>query len=415
MVLLLSSGCDSTQPLFRPRVVDVAPAERRTVPELLDLDATFEAPARVDIRARTHGYLLEQSFDDGTDVEQDQVLFVLQADEYEAAHRAAVAAVVQREAELEAAKAKREASADDADLVRAVDVARAALEESRAHAAQAETELHYTTLRAPIDGRIDAHAVDVGNVVARDDLLATIVQLDPVHVSGTIDAAEIPNLLEAQREGGLLVQVVRPDGDMHERTGRLDVIGGEIDSKTGRVAVRGVLPNPRIDLLAGQETTARLLLRWHLDAVVVPERAVGASDDGSFVSIVGDDDVVERRRVEVGPTHAGLRVVRAGLEGGERVVVGRSRAAVPGRRVQPAPTTIAPRATPALAPRVAAPTPTPSPVPPPTPSPRPEPTQSPARSPVPSAVPSPVSSPVSAAAETADAPAPAEAAPTAQD
>lgn len=385
MVLL---GCDTSQPLFGPRVIDVEPAERRTIPEVIDFAATFEAPTRVEVRARTQGYLLERGFEDGTEVEQDQTLFVLQADEYEAAHRAALAVVDQREVELAGAETARAANPEDPDFVRAVDLARAALEESRARAAQAETELHYTTLRAPIEGRIDAHEADVGNLVARSDRLATIVQLDPIHIVGTIGASDAANVLAAQREGGLLVQALTPAGEMHERTGRIDVVGGEVDPDSGRVVVRGVLPNPRTDLLAGQTTIARLLLRWHVDAVVVPERAIDTNGDADFVAIVGEDDVVQRREVEIGPTYAGYRVVLAGLEGGERVVVGRRRVAVPGRRVRPEPTRLAPRPTPALAPRTAPPTPTPSPAP--TLSPAPVPTPLPAQTEVANGAPAPI-------------------------
>lgn len=355
VVALTLLGCDQTQPLFGPRVVDVVTAERATVPELIDFEAVLEPPARVEVTARTEGYLLERNFEDGTEIEQDRVLFILQADAYEAAAREARAALEQRQATLEQTASKDAPSSTAAE--------RAALEESRARADQAEIALSYTTLRAPIDGRIDSHLVDVGNLVRVGDPLATIVQLDPIHASFSVPAEDLARLRKAHREEPLLLQLQTSDDGMHDRTGRIDVIGGEIDEETGRVAMRGVVPNPRVDLLGGQRATARLLLRWHVDAVVVPERAVERDAGGPFVWIVGDDDRVERRGIDLGPTHAQNRVVLSGLDGGERIVAGRSRAAVAGRRVRAEPTTIAARATPGLAPRVQPPTPTPSPKP----------------------------------------------------
>lgn len=359
-------GCDSSQPLFGRRVVDVAPATRRTVPELIEAPAVLEAPARVDVTARTEGYLLERGFEDGTEIEQDRVLFVLQADAYEAAAREATANVARHEAAL--ALLQNDPSPESPQHGAAVAAARAALEQSRAKAERARIELSYTTLRAPIDGRIDSHPVDVGNLVRVGDRLATIVQLDPIYASFAVTPETLARIRDRALETPPLAQLETAAGRVHDRTGRIDVVGGEIDPDSGRIAMRAALPNPRVDLLAGEEATVRLLLGWYVDAVVVPEHAVHHVDGEAHVRIVTDDGLVEHREVTLGPAHAGDRVVTSGLEEGETVVVGRSRAAVSGRRVRTEPTTIPPRATPALAPDVRPPTPSPSLAPQPTPS-----------------------------------------------
>lgn len=359
-------GCDASQPWFGPRQVDVAAATRRPVPELADYPARLEPPARVDVYARTEGYLLERTFEDGTEVEQDRVLFLLQADAYEAALEQATGALELAEAALARADLAVRDSEVDADgaagLARARaerDAAAARVRQRRAEAERAELDLAYTTLRAPIDGRIESHPVDVGNLVRVGDRLATIVQLDPIYASFDLDPAEAAALHNADRESPVVAMVVKAGGEIHDRVGRVVTIGGTIDPATGRVTVRALVPNPRTDLLAGQAVTVRLLLRWLPDAVVVPERAVHRDDGGRFVLLVGDDDRVERRTVRVGPSHGGERVIRGGIDEGDRVVVGRTRAAVPGRRVRAVPLEVAPRPTPALAPRVSPPGPGP--------------------------------------------------------
>ncbi len=363
-IALALTGCDSAQPLFGRRVVDVVEARRSDTPELLDYPATLEAPARVDVTARTEGYLLERTFEDGSRVEQDRVLFMMQPDAYEARLEAALAELAQREAALELAtkavdRLEGQGEAHDrAKLERAS--ADGAMRESRARVEQAEIDASYTTLRAPIAGRIDRHAVDVGNLIAKGDTLATIVQLDPIYVAIEVPADDVARLRTAHREAPLLTQVVIDGGSVHERTGRVQTFGGAVDPETDRVTVRALVPNPRVDLLAGRPVTARLLLRWHSNTIVVPERAVHA-DGPPFVLVVGEDQRVERREVELGPPYAGDRVILGGLKEGDRVVVGRSRAAIPGREVRAEPMAIEPQATPRLAPRVTPPTPSPAP------------------------------------------------------
>ncbi len=344
----LAPGCEGSQPWFGPRVVDVQPAERRTVPELVDVTGRLAPPARVEVRARTEGYLLERTFEDGSEVEQDRILFELQPDAYRASADAARAALARAEADL----ALAESEVDDGSTVpaRRADVAAA-----RARLDAAEAELAYTTLRAPIGGRIDAHPVDVGNLVRPLDLLATIVQLDPIHATFDVPVADLPRLRAAHEDEPIVTVIETTDGRIHERIGRVETFAGEIDDETDTVRLRAVVPNPRTDLLGGQPVTVRLLLAWHEEAVVVPDRALHGRGADAFVWVVGPDDRIEKRSVELGPRHAGVRVVHSGLDEGERVVVGRSRAAVPGRLVRPEPTRLAPRPTPGLPPRLGPP------------------------------------------------------------
>lgn len=300
-------GCQPGQPLFGPRVVDVAPAERRDVPELAEYPARLVPAARVEIVARTEGYLLERAFEDGTEIEQDQVLFQLESGAYQTAL-----------AEAENALAQAAPESVGAAEIRV---------------ARAKAELAYTTLRAPIDGRIDEHAIDVGNLVEPGDVLATIVQLDPLLAELRVPHEDLPRLRAAHDEANILTVLETREGRVHERAGRVRDFGGEID-EDGTVLVRAVVPNPRLDLLGGSAATARLVLRWHEGAIVVPAAAVHEDDEDSFVWVVGDDGRVARHVVTLGPAYANLRVLLSGLAEGQNVVVGRSYAAVEGRSVE---------------------------------------------------------------------------------
>lgn len=362
LIAVALTGCDSTQPLFGARRVDVVEARTRSVPELLDYPARIEAPAHVEVKARTEGYLLERSFDDGTDVLQNRVMFVLQADEYETALEKAKADLEAAQAALGQATLRVRALEARGGEPKALEAARygreaaaAAVRARQAAVESAELKLSYTTLRAPIDGRIEPHPIDVGNLVRPGDLLATIVQLDPIYASFDVGVEEAAALQEADRQAPILTMVVGDDGVVHDRLGRVRSIGGAVQGTTGKIPVQAVVPNPRNDLLAGQNAHVRLLLRWYVDGVVIPERAVHGAGDKMFVFVVGDEDVVEHRSVRAGPRHGGERVVLEGLESGERVVVGRTTAAIPGRRVHAVPAELPPQPTPRLAPRVAPP------------------------------------------------------------
>lgn len=347
------AGCSPDQPLFGPREVDITTTRRQIAPVLIDVPARLVATARVDVKARTTGYLLERTFEDGTEVEQNRVLFVLQSDEYRAAAEAARARVAAAEATLaahpessdangssekptaaeggEASKAKT--PADPVETARIADL-RAELATARENLVRAEADLAYTTLRAPIDGRIDSHPIDVGNLVGPGDLLATIVQTDPIFARFEVSPDQLHRIQKAQRREPVITAILDSEGEMQPLFGRIDVIGTERKPHSGRIELRAVIPNLSMELYAGQEVTARLLLDWR-DTILLPTRAIRRHDGETVVYVVDAQGRVARRPVSIGARYAGMQMVDEGLEEGESVVWGRVNEAVDGRLVTP--------------------------------------------------------------------------------
>lgn len=370
LAAFILGGCSPDQPLFGPREVDVTTAERRVTPELIDVPALLVATARVEVKARTTGYLLERTFEDGTEVEQNRVLFVLQSDEYRAAAESARAKVRAAEAALAAHPESRSATepgekpetADDAggdgaeevltpeETARITDL-RAQLATAREGLVRAETNLAYTTLRAPIDGRIDSHPIDVGNLVEPGDLLATIVQTDPIFARFEVTPDQLLRIQEAQRREPVITAIVDAAGRVQPLFGRIDVIGTERNPSSGGIEVRAVIPNLSMELYAGQEVTARLLLDWH-DAILVPPRAIAMHDGKPVAFVVDAKGRVERRPVSAGARYGSMQMVHDGLRQGESIVWGRINEAVDGRIVRPVDRPLEPGPVPSLPPYV---------------------------------------------------------------
>jgi RND family efflux transporter MFP subunit len=363
-------GCSPDQPFFGPREVDVTTARRQVAPELVDVPALLAATARVEVKARTTGYLLERTFEDGTEVEQNRVLFVLQSDEYRAAAESARAKAEAAEAALAAHRespgttepGERPETAGDAgaegaervptpeETARITDL-RAQLATAREGLVRAETNLAYTTLRAPIDGRIDSHPIDVGNLVEPGDLLATIVQTDPIFARFEVTPDQLLRIQEAQRREPVITAIVDAAGRVQPLFGRIDVIGTERKPSSGGIEVRAVIPNLSMELYAGQEVTARLLLDWY-NAILVPPRAIAMHDGKPVVFVVDAKGRVERRPVTAGARYGNMQMVHDGLEEGESIVWGRINEAVDGRIVRPVDRSPEPGPVPSLPPYI---------------------------------------------------------------
>jgi membrane fusion protein (multidrug efflux system) len=348
--LLFSSmalpACDNAGlPWLSSPTVRVVAAERRTVPFVIEQSGTLRPVMSVEIRARTPGYLLERRVEDGTDVEQDQLLFRIQADAQAAAvERArgqlardeAALATMEREVERAATRGGKRAAARDAILVEAKALGGAVLE-ARAELAKAELELAYTEIRSPIAGRINARQVDVGNLVGQNEatLLASVVQLDPIYLYLEIPERDLPAIQAAQQREPLAVEVILPDGSAHPEPGRIDFIGNAIDASSRTVLLRAVVANPDKRLLAEEAVRARLRLAAETEAIVVPAGSVVEEDDRLTVLVVEEADRLSRRRVVSRRVHGGLRVIEEGLAEGDLVVIDAPPDARSGDRVRP--------------------------------------------------------------------------------
>ncbi len=270
-------------------------------------------------------------FRDGAEVKKGDLLFTLDG-------RAIEAQIAQTEGAIARDKAQLEQAERDVrrytDLVARsatpvvnlenaqtqVDVFRAAIKADTGLLDNLKVQLDYCTIIAPIDGRISAAAVKVGNFVRQADTapMATINQMAPVYVSFTVPQNELPAIREALAAKTATIDAIVP-GDKKRANGQVTMIENTVDPATGMVIIRATMPNTDELLWPGTLVTTELTLRVEPQAVVVPSTAVQVSQSGNFVFVV-TDDVAKVRPVKVERTVGGQSVIGSGLNGDETVV-----------------------------------------------------------------------------------------------
>ena len=351
----IAGGCGSEPapaPPLPPPQVTVALPIRRDVIEYQEFTGRMAAFEVVNIRARVSGLLEAVHFREGGVVRRGAMLYSIEQAPYVAARNVAVAEVRTVEADL--ARARSDLARLDQALrtnaVSAQDVDRARAEVTRLEANllgrqarldQAELELSYTEIRAPIGGLVGRNLLGAGNFVSGPDIgsLVTIMRIDPMYAY--FDASEML-VLELLGAEGLALGDEPPaawlglaDEAGWPHAGRLDYVDNTVDPDTGTIRAGAVFPNPTGKLFPGLFARIRVPGPVLADAVLVAERAVGTDLGGKYVLVVGDGDVVELRHIEVGALEGGLRVVAAGLRADERYVVNGIQRARPGLPVTP--------------------------------------------------------------------------------
>ena len=341
------------QPPPPPKVTVAQPVHRR-VTDYLDLSGNTQAIYTVQLVARVTGYLEQVLFRDGQIVKKGQPLFLIQRNTYENNLQQAEAAIQQYKAQLAYAESQftrfsnlaqsRAASQSDIENWRFQrDQAQANLRSAEAQRDLAVLNLSYTDVRAPFDGRIDRRLKDPGNLVGTDGntVLAHINQVDPIYVYFNISDLDLARLLK--RTGGVPgpsdarkwpMQVGLPGEDGYPHEGRLDFAAINLTSTTGTLLMRGVVSNPDGRILPGLYTRVRVPVEQRA-AFLVPDAAIGHDQQGAYVFVVNDKNVVERRGVKTGPAVDALRAIDDGLKGQEWVVVNGLVKAAPGRQVTP--------------------------------------------------------------------------------
>ena len=310
----------------------------------------------VEIRARVEGYLEEMLFEEGTYIQKDQVLFIIDPKLYRARVDKAYAQL-QKDRALEL-KAKRDLdrirplfeqnAASQLDLDNAIasyESAVSAVMMSEADLTQAEMALGYTTVRSPISGYISERNVDIGTLVGPGgkSLLATIVKSDTVRIDFSMTALDYLKSKERNvnlghqdptRGWNPYITVTLADGSVYPYSGLVDFADPQVDPQTGTFSVRAEMPNPDQSLLPRQFTKVRLLLDVRKSAVVVPAKAVIIEKGGSYIFVVRHNDTVERRLIELGPETGNKMIVERGLLPGERIVVEGYHKLMPGMKVE---------------------------------------------------------------------------------
>ncbi|ALR94492.1 MULTISPECIES: multidrug efflux RND transporter periplasmic adaptor subunit VmeY [Vibrio] len=299
----------------------------------------IEAVEDTNITAQISGYLKARHFEEGQMVEKGQLLYSIEPSSFEAQVASAKAALAQakaalKKAELDHTRGKNllprgSISQSEFDaLTAALLGARAELEAANAQLKLAEVNLSYTQIRAPFSGRISDTKVSTGDLVSPSSgVLTTLVSLDPVHTSFSVSERERLAMGMDQVKGDgsaesnrVEVQLELENGQFFEHLGKLDFLGNRIDTKTGTIAMRALVPNPEQKLLPGQHIKVNLRDKNTKDVIVIPRRAVQTDLEGDFVMVMAEGNVAERRNVELGPQVEQGIIIREGLDQEDTVI-----------------------------------------------------------------------------------------------
>lgn len=354
--------------------VRLAVVEQRDVPLEIRGVGNVEAIAVVQIKSRVAGQIARVYVRDGTEVQQGQVLFELdaqpfleqvrqaeanlardqalekqalanlerdraqaryaraQADRFQALFKEGIVSREQAEQATAAAEAAEAAvSADQA----ALESARAAIRADQARLADARLHLSYTRIAAPISGRAGAVAFREGNLVKENDAtpLVSILQLRPVYVSFGVPEQQLAEIRRRWRAGGLEVEAT-PEGSLSSERGQLSFLDNAVDPATGAIKLKATFANTNALLWPGQFVNVRLILGIERQAVVIPNQAVQRGPDGTYVWVAERDQRAQMRPVEVARIRQELAVIQSGLQPGERVVTQGQLRLTPGARLQ---------------------------------------------------------------------------------
>jgi multidrug efflux system membrane fusion protein len=341
-----------------PVQVSVAGVVSRNILDWDEFTGRIEAVDTVELRPRVAGYLEAVHFREGAVVEQGDLLFTIDPREYQAAVDAARANLERAETRL--ALAEQELARSER-LIAALAVSREELEQrrselqqatadqsgARAQLAQAELNLSFSRITAPITGRISAAFVKPGNLVSPGEtLLTTLVSVDPVYVVFEADEnvyLKLQNQLPADFSVGtggesLTVEVALAGDDGFPYAGELDFLDNRVDPATGTIRGRAVLPNPDGRLTPGLFARVRLFGASEREAFLIHDMAILTDQDRKYVYVVGEDNTAIRRDITIGQLVDGLRVVDSGLTTADQIVVnGVRKIFFPGMALMPEP------------------------------------------------------------------------------
>jgi RND family efflux transporter MFP subunit len=325
------------------------------VTDYLESTGNTQAINTVQLVARVSGYLEKVFFQDGQMVKRGQLLFRIQQDTYAARLQQAEGQILLQKTLLEYAQKEftrysnlldqKAAAQTDVDNWRNQrDSAQANLVTAEANRDLAKLDLGYTEVTAPFDGRIDRRLQDPGNLVgsgSNNTVLAELNQIDPIYVYFTISDLDLSRLTKAA--GGIPgqgsnknwpVSFGLPDEAGYPHQGLLDFAAISLTPTTGTLLMRGVFPNPPAKILPGLYARVRVPVGKKA-SFLVPEVAVNNDQQGLYVLIANEKNVVERRSVKTGPLLDNLRAIEEGLNGNEWIMVKGMLRAAPGRQVTP--------------------------------------------------------------------------------
>ncbi len=329
--------------------VPVARVVKRTLPLTLDYSARTESIRNVTLQAKVGGYVQAQPAPDGADVKAGDLLYRIDGRDYQAALDQANAAIARDQASLDYARsnfhrgedlAKTGYLAKDSFDQRSSSMQQAegALTLDRAAAHAAELNLGYTEIRAPFPGRLGRDQAPLGTLVgAGGTVLNTLVQLDPIYVTFNPSETDLTVLAKARAGGKVAADVGVPGSAMAPHRGELTFIDNAVDRLTGTVTARATIDNPDFSLLPGQYVSVTVHVGEEADVLMVPQTAVGSSQLGKYVYVVGDGNRAEQKLITLGAADHDLVAVLKGVSLDDRIITGNLQKIGPGAPVSPLP------------------------------------------------------------------------------
>jgi multidrug efflux system membrane fusion protein len=329
-----------------PVPVTVSTVAQKSMPVEISVIGSAEPFSSVSIRSQTTGQLTSVNFTEGDEVTKGQLLFSIDRRPLESAVEQAKANLARDEAQAAnaAAIAKRfQDLADRGIATRAeLDTSKASLSAlnatvaaDRAALENAQVQLEYATINAPISGRTGTLMVHEGNLVRANDStpLVVINQIMPIQIAFSIPEARLPDLKRYMARGALRVLASPPNDEAVPAVGRISFVDNSVDPNTGTIKVKGTFPNADRRLWPGQFVNVTVELTTERNATVVSSAAVQAGQQGPYVFVVKPDQTVEMRNVVVTRTAAAETIIASGVTPGETVVTDGQLRLVPGSRI----------------------------------------------------------------------------------
>lgn len=332
-------------------LVQVAPVQLLDATQAEKYIGHVQAIESVDLKVRVEGYLQEVNFQEGSFVQEGQLLYVIEKAPYKAHVSSARAKLNQAEANLFKTKTRlrrlRSAQPESVpqtdldDAQAAADLAKAEVQEAQSSLELAKIDLEYTTIEAPMDGRIGKSFYKKGDLVgASSGPLAEIVSIDPIRVLFSVSDRDIDMMTEAfagaraqNTDPEVAVRISFPDQKAYPHQGTIDFIDNKMDPQTGTIAVWARFKNPKAQLVPGQYVNVFVESAEAKMQPAVSQAAVQRDREGDFVFVVNKGNTVEKRRITTGKVKDGKVMVTSGLQKGELVIVQGILKAVPGKRV----------------------------------------------------------------------------------